>query len=231
LSNEAQQLMQRIAPAVVQSSQTTSNTAPPDRETLIAVVKQASKMTSDFEKAELLIAVAKHYIRDNELRTAYLDAVATLSSSYEQSRTLLPMLLKDDLPANATAQVVKMASLMTSDNDKANLLVKTITDHSAVTSTVRDAIIASAGTVGSSYERGRTIAAILKRGGLSNGQLVDLIAVIKPMSSSSDKATALVDLSNRYSLDDKAVRDAFMRAAETISSAYDYRRVMSAVLK
>jgi beta-lactamase regulating signal transducer with metallopeptidase domain len=229
LSSAAQRLIDRFTPAALPAL--FKQNAAPDRETLIAVVKQAAKMTSDFEKAELLITVAKYYIRDDELRTAYLDAVATMASSYEQSRTLLPLLLKDDLPAHATAQVVKIASLMSSDNDKATLLVKTITDHTSLTAGVRDAIIAATGTIGSGYDRGRTIAAILKRGGLSNGQLIDIIGLTKGMSSSTEQANVLIDVSNRHSLEDKSVRDAFMRAAETISSAYEYRRVMSAVLK
>ena len=37
-------------------------------------------MTSDYDKAELLLTVAKHYIRDDELRTAYLDAVGIVQS-------------------------------------------------------------------------------------------------------------------------------------------------------
>jgi len=232
LSDKAQQLMAQIATlSSHQQRSSRATTPPPDRETLIAVVKQAAKMTSDNDKAELLITVAKYYIRDDELRTAYLEAVGTLTSSYEQSRTLLPLMLRDDLPAHAISQVVKIASQMSSDNDKATLLVKTITDHAAMTSSIRDAMIAAAGTISSSYDRGRTISAILKRGGLTNGHLIDLLEIIKPMGSSNDKADALIELSNRYSIDDKPVRDAYMRVAETISSSYDYRRVMTAVLK
>ena len=38
---------------------------PPDLETLIAVARAARKLTSDYEKAELLITVAKNYVRDD----------------------------------------------------------------------------------------------------------------------------------------------------------------------
>ena len=202
----------------------------PDLETLIAVTRQAAKMTSDFDKAELLVTVAKHYIRDDELRTAYIDAVATMSSSYDQTRSLLPMLLADDLPPQSVAQVVKISSRITSDNDKATLFVNTVTHYDALTASTRDAIIAATATIKSDYDRRRTIVAIVARGGLTNPQVADLLRVVKTMSGSFDKASALLAVSAAYPLSDKVVRDAFMEAAESISSASDYRRVMANVL-
>ena len=117
-----------------------------DLETLIAVSRAARKLTSDNDKAELLLTVAKYYVRDDELRTAYLDAVASMTSDYDRMRTLEPMLLKDSLPMKAVAQVVKIASMMTSDNDKANLVVRTVREHSALTQAIRAALIATAAT-------------------------------------------------------------------------------------
>ena len=204
---------------------------PPDLETLIAVAKSAARMTSDYDKAELLLTVANHYIRDDELRTAYLNAAGTITSSYDQGRVLLPLLLKDDPPSYAIEQIVKIAGKMSSDFDKASLLVTTINKHESVTPTIRDAMIAAAGTIGSDFDRARTVLAILGRGGLDNTQLIDLIGVIKPISSSNDKARSLVALASESALADKQVREAFFAAAETITSSYDYRRVIASVVK
>ena len=204
---------------------------PPDLETLIAVAKSAARMTSDYDKAELLLTVAKHYIRDDELRTAYLNAAGTITSSFDQARVLLPMLLKDDPPSYAIEQIVKIAGKMSSDFDKASLLVNTIGKHESVTPSVRDAMIAAAGTIGSDFDRARTVLAIVGRGGLDNSQLIDLIGVTKPISGSNDKARSLVALASEYDLADKQVREAFFAAAETITSSYDYRRVIASVVK
>jgi len=144
---------------------------------------------------------------------------------------LLPMLLKDDLPSYAIEQVVKIAGKMSSDFDKASLLVNTIGKHESVTPSVRDAMIAAAGTIGSDFDRARTVLAIVGRGGLDNSQLIDLIGVIKPISGSNDKARSLVALASEYDLADKQVREAFFAAAETITSSYDYRRVIASVVK
>ena len=209
----------------------TTGKAPPDLETLIAVTRAARKLTSDNDKAELLLTVAKYYVSDDELRTVYLDAVASMTSDYERTRTLKPLLLKDSLPMKAVAQVVRIAAMMTSDNDKANLVVRTVMEHAALTPPIRAALIAAAATMTSDYERGRSIAAIARRGVLSSGEAIDLINAAKPMTSSDAKANALLIIAAHHSLDDAEVRRAYLRVAETISSAYDYRRAVVRALQ
>ena len=49
-----------------------------------------------------------------------------MTSDYERTRTLAPLLLKDSLPMKAVAQVVKIASMMSSDNEKASLIVRIV---------------------------------------------------------------------------------------------------------
>ncbi len=204
---------------------------PPDVETLIAVARAAKKLTSDYEKGELLVTLAKYYVRDDELRTAYLDAVASMTSDYERTRTLAPLLLKDSLPMKAVAQVVKIASMMSSDNDKASLIVRTVREHPTLTQSVRAALSATTTTMTSDYDRGRSIAAIARRGGLSNAEVIDLINAVKPMTGGYAKANALVLISSHEALHDADVRRAYLSAAETISSASDYRRAIVRVLE
>jgi len=204
---------------------------PPDVETLIAVARAAKKLTSDYEKGELLVTLAKYYVRDDELRTAYLDAVASMTSDYERTRTLAPLLLKDSLPMKAVAQVVKIASMMSSDNDKASLIVRIVREHPTLTQSIRAALIAIATTMRSDYDRGRSIAAIARRGGLSNAEVIDLINAVKPMIDGYAKANALVLIASQEALHDADVRRAYLSAAETISSASDYRRAIVRVLE
>src|SRR5689334_10622312 len=162
------------------------------------------KMTSDYDKAELILVVSKHYTPDDEVRAAYLDAVMSMHSSYDQSRALLPLLMKDDLPASSIAQVVKVASRMSSDNDKAVVFSRVMNDRVPLTAAVRDAIIAAAGTIRSDNDRGRTLIAVAKSGELANQQLINLLGTAKAMSSGYEKANVLVAVSTRYPLTDKS---------------------------
>ena len=202
-----------------------------DLETLISVVRAAAHLTSDYEKAELLISVANHYIRDDGLRTAYLDAVSTMTSDYDRSRALEPWLLKDSLPVSAVAQVVKVISSMTSDDIRAGLITKVASEYPRLTAATRAALIATLASFTSDYDRGRTIAAIAKTGDLTTGDLTALIVATIPMTSDYEKANALILLAHGNRLDDAGARKAYFRSAETMTSSYDYRRTVSEVLK
>ena len=83
----------------------------------------------------------------------------------------------------------------------------------------------------SDYDRGRSIAAIARRGGLSNAEVIDLINAVKPMIDGYAKANALVLIASQEALHDADVRRAYLSAAETISSASDYRRAIVRVLE
>jgi len=184
-------MVDRAAP----TARATARSAP-DRETLLAVAKAATKMSSDHEKAELLLTIAKYYAEDDELCTAYLDVVTSLTSDYERVRTLLPLLAVEDLPVNAIAGVTRIVPLMTSD-----------------------------------YSRGQAINAAAIRSRLTNKEIIELIDATTTITGSYEKANALVAIASHQSIDDAVVRKAFLAAAETTTSASDYRRVVSTILK
>ena len=165
-----------------------------DLETLISVTRAAAHLTSDYEKAELLITVANHYIRDDALRTAYLDAVSTMRSDYDRGRALQPWLLKDSLPTSAVAHVVKVISSMMSDDIRAGLITTVASDYPRLTGPTRAVLIATLASFTSDYDRGRTIAAIAKTGDLSAGDVTALIMATIPMTADYEKANALIVL-------------------------------------
>jgi hypothetical protein len=202
----------------------------PDVETLIAVTRAATKISSDHEKAEVLLTVAKHYVRNDELRSAYFDAVLSMHSDFERTRVLEPVLMKDTLPASASPQFVRIAETMSSDNVRGSLILRLTGVHSAMAPAMRSALIAVVGTLHSDYERGRSIAAIARRGDLSADETLRLIALAKSMSSSSEKANSLLAIAGSRTLDTPELRRAYLAAAETITSPFDYRRAVVRVI-
>ena len=88
------------------------------------------------------------------------------------------------------------------------------------------AVISLAGVLRSDFERARCIVAIARRGGLTADDAVRLIGVAKPISSSTSKADALIAIAASHSLDTPELRRAYIAAAETITSAFDYRRAI-----
>lgn len=226
------QLAVQSQPPLQQQVQQQTQQTPPDRETLIAVARSAAKMTSDYEKGELLMTIAKYYMPDDELRTVYLDAVSTLTSDYERGRTLEALFAKDKtLPPKAVAQVVKVASAMTSDYEKGNLVVNIVAHSSDLFPETRTALISSLGSITGDYDRHRAISAIVARGEFNADDAIGMINAAGSMTGSYDKANALIEIASKYGLNDAGVRKAYFKAAETISAASDYRRAMAGVLK
>jgi hypothetical protein len=203
----------------------------PDVETLIAVTHAAAKLSSDHEKAEVLLSVAKYYVPDNELRSAYFDAVLSMHNDFDRVRTLEPVLMKDSLPASATPQLVRIAAAMSSDNGRGAIVMRLASAHPSPSASTRSAVISVAGVLHSDFERSRCIGAIARRGGLTADDAVRLIGVAKPISSSTNKADALIAIAASRSLDTPELRRAYIAAAETITSAFDYRRVIVRVIE
>jgi beta-lactamase regulating signal transducer with metallopeptidase domain len=204
---------------------------PPDVETLIAVTRAATKISSDHDKAEVLLSVARYYVPDNELRSAYFDAVLSMHNDFDRTRTLEPVLMKDTLPASASPQLVRIAAAMSSDNGRGSLVMHLANSHPALTSSMRSALISVSGALHSDFERARCITAIARRGNLSSDDAIRLIGVAKSMSGSTDKANALLSIAASRPLDTAELRRAYIAAAESISSPFDYRRAIIRVIE
>ena len=201
-----------------------------DLETLIDVTKATKRMTSDSEKGQLLALIARRYQRSDELRDAYLDAVFTMTSDYERSKALLALLDRDSLPLSAVAKVLRSTAMMTSDVNKGQVLQRISPAVFADTSVQRaylDAIVAMTSDV----ERGNALRGLLKQRGLAPGVQLTLLQSLTSMTSNVEKANALMTFLTHQGITDERVRKAFFKAAETLTSDSDYRRVMAAVMK
>jgi hypothetical protein len=68
---------------------------PANKEILVLTLTSAAKIRSDYEKANVLIQVARNEVLDERLRTALLQAVKTVASDYERGRVLNVVYLKE----------------------------------------------------------------------------------------------------------------------------------------
>lgn len=203
---------------------------PVDVATLLEVTRAAKRMTSDYEKGQLLSLIAKRYVRDDSLRDAYLDAAFTVSSDYERSNAIVALLKRDTISSYSTARVLRSAKLMSSDASRA-IVLKSVSPETFADTTVQRAYMDVISAMTSDYERSTAIGAIIKAPNLSQGTRLGVLRVATLISGNNDKANVLLLFLSRHGLADDAVRRAYMKAAETISSDYDYRRVMTAVMR
>jgi hypothetical protein len=132
-------------------------------EQLAKLLKQNSRaISSDYEKATLLIQVLKNNLTDRDVRAAFFETLGTLSSDYERGRVLSVLLKRDDLATETILLALKSVGGMSSDYEKANVLIRA-SKTGAANESVRAAIIEAAHTLSSDHERGRVLTAATKK--------------------------------------------------------------------
>lgn len=203
---------------------------PVDVATLLEVTRAAKRMTSDYEKGQLLALIAKRYVRDDSLREAYLDATFSMSTDYERGKALVALLQRDSIPASSTARVLRSAKGMSSDASRV-VVLRSVSPATFADTSVQKAYVEVITAMSSDYERAQAISALIKAPQLTQAVQLAVLRTTTVISANTDKANVLLLFLNRHGLADEPVRRAFMKAAETISSDYDYRRVMTAVMK
>jgi beta-lactamase regulating signal transducer with metallopeptidase domain len=201
-----------------------------DMQTLIDVTLGLKKMSSDYDKSQMLAEIAKRYRPNDALRDAYLDIVFSMSSDYERGNALVALLSRDSLPLASTARVLQSAKLMSSDVSRA-VVLKRISVASFADTLVQKAYLEVIVAMSSDTERANAIRPFVKQRPLTPAVQLGLLRGIHLMSSDFEKANMLLLFLENQGIGDQTVRGAFMRAAEKLSSDYDYRRVMAAVLR
>jgi hypothetical protein len=126
------------------------------------LTQNSRAISSDYEKATLLIEVLKNNLTDRGVRAAFFTTLDTLSSDYERGRVLAVLLKRDDLATETIMLALKSVRGMSSDFEKANVLIRA-SKTGAANESVRDAIIEAAHALSSDHERGRVLTAATRK--------------------------------------------------------------------
>jgi len=197
------------------------------KENVLFAIKAAGSMKSDYEQSQLLIKIANGFALDQTAQAAYLSALGSIDSDYEKGRALSALLTR--APENNTLLfAIKSASTISSDYEQAQLLIK-IANGFALDQVAQTAYVSSVASIGSDYEKGRALSALLSKAPARDTLLFTLKSA-SAISSDYEKAQLLMKVA-KSSSSDEAVRNALVEAAKTINSEYERGRVLSAVFK
>jgi hypothetical protein len=201
-----------------------------DATALRDVLRQvAGDISSDYEQAQLLIAVAPMLTGKEAAIQPFFDAVATIKSDYEHSR-VLKTLLKDGTPSRAVLVLIASSTKdISSDYEKAGVL-KRVADVYLDDPRLREIFFQTVTSIRSDYERRGVLTALVKTKNQSEEVLRLLLDSAAGISSDYEKATFLIQVSNVYTGDTR-LKDAFLKAVETIRSDHERGRVLSTLLK
>ena len=201
-----------------------------DATALRDVLRQMARdISSDYEQAQLLTAVAPMLTGKEAAVQPFFDAVATIKSDYERSQ-VLKKILKQGTPSRALLVLVASSTKdISSDYEKAGVL-KGVAAVYLDDPTLRELFFQTIASIGSDYERRGVLTALVKTKSQSEEVLRLLLDSAAGIGSDYEKATFLVEVSNVYTGDTR-LKSAFLKAVETIKSDYERGRVLSVLLK
>ncbi len=201
-----------------------------DEKALQSTLAQAARqINSDYEQAQLLIGVAPVLAGRNSATPAFFQGVNTIASDYERARVLKTLLKRVEPNKELLTQVATSTKSITSDYEKAGVL-KAVAAVYLDDATLRGIFFQTVNSIDSDYEHRRVLSALIKTKNLGEEALTQLLNSAADISSDYEKATFLLEASSAYT-GDVRLRNAFLKAVETIKSDYERGRVLSALLK
>ena len=191
---------------------------------LKAALRNASTtIGGDYERAQLLIQIAKPFLANRELVADYFEAAAKIGSDYEHGRVLAAVFTRDELSKDILTALARSAAGIKSDYEKASFLIKSAENYQGDAALRREWLNAVR-TIGSDYEHHRTLTGALKPNEISTDALADLVTSAARMQSDYEKASFLIEALKHYRSDPR-LRSAFVETAKTIGSEYERGRV------
>jgi hypothetical protein len=200
-----------------------------DRAQVRRVVEQAgNSISSDYELAELLVAVAKLDGFADDSHTAFVSATGTIQSDYERRRALNALLNQDRLAPTTVQALLESASTIGSDYELAELLID-VSKRYAMNEQTRPVYIKAVSSIKSDYEHRRVLGTIVASGGLTPDMNRALLEDAARIGSDYELAEYLIQMGTKGALD-ASTRDAYFSAADKIKSDYEHRRALTPLL-
>ncbi|MBI3982060.1 MAG: M56 family metallopeptidase [Gemmatimonadetes bacterium] len=201
-----------------------------DAAVLRQVVQQARRdIESDFELAELLVAVAERQPLDEHVRVAYVEATHSIESSFERRRALSAVLGRQELSDALAAAMLVLAGDIESDFELAELLIE-ILEARPVGAAPGEAFWQAVDSIESSFERRRVLNAVVDRSGGNQVVLDQALEAGIAIDSDFEQAELLITVAGLYPAQ-QALPDAYLRAAAQVESGFERRRVLQNVVE
>jgi hypothetical protein len=197
-----------------------------------AVADIAGGISSDGDKAALLGQVADRYDGSDSLRTAFFEAVRTMTSDSDRSRVLLALLGRQRaLDRASQVDLLRAARDMTSDDAKSRVLTAFVNEGAFADDAVRRAFFDVVNTFTSDDGRSRVLLAVVRRNALSAALTRDVLTATSPMTSDHSKGEVLTAIARANPLTDAPLRAQFIGVLKTMTSDSEYRQVMDQLMK
>ncbi|RYY30646.1 MAG: hypothetical protein EOO04_04265 [Chitinophagaceae bacterium] len=195
-----------------------------NNDNLAAVLSVVKSVNTDYEKSNLLREVT-FPLNDSLAEQAYFSAVSSIGSDYEKTRAL-ERLLEHPITTNVFNQASTIASGIQADHEKANVLKKLIDKAEGQGRIPRLMMVVH--DMGSEYEKATLIRTIGEKNPNAEEDWMALITEATFITNDAEKSNLLVHLSRNLPKTANT-QDAYVKAARSIKSEYEYGKALKAI--
>jgi beta-lactamase regulating signal transducer with metallopeptidase domain len=189
----------------------------------------AREVSSDYERAQLLLYNLDEFMANDKSREAYFDAVDQLGSDYERSRVLRSAFERHELTAEQLARVLHAAEGISSDYERSRIL-KAVSARELADQGLRDAYFRNVEGIHSDYERSQVLQQLLDEAEDDPELAARILKAVLDVDSDYERAQVLVSTSRTY-LKYPELHDLYFDAVEEIDSNYERGRVLLTLME
>jgi hypothetical protein len=196
---------------------------PLEEPTALAVLELGEKISGDYERAQVLMAVAaKARLSTDAEREEFLRACDGIKGDYEHARVLHALVDQPELSPALSRAALASASSIHGDYEKAGVLVALAERHSP---DARE-YLKAAGTLSGDYERSRALKALIAAQRLNARNQVEVIHQAARLGD-YESAEVLLAVSRRQALSEDALKE-YEAAAKRLGD-FSRNRVLAAL--
>lgn len=183
-------------------------------------------INSDYEKAGVLKNLIEKGKVEGENYQKLLDVIGAINSDYEKAGVALRLIEKGIPNQQAYDQFIKVTAAIHSDYEHAKVL-KRLLDQPIPAGVNFDQVLSLINNIGSDYERAGVLKKVASKE-LSTEQWLSLIKATSAITSNYEKSGVLVQIARTMPKNEKT-EEAYRQAAKTVSSDYEFGKVMKAL--
>ncbi len=182
-------------------------------------------INADYEKSGTLQTIVKQPLNKDQLGQVIAIA-GTINGDYEKAQVLKAIISKAGLVTENCDKLLDVAATVGGDYEKAGILTELVQNDSLSDESFGRLLFVT-GHIGGDYEKAGVLTKITEQSITEPDQWVSLIKATAGINAAYEKSNTMVAIAHKMPKDQR-VRAAYMDAAKTISSDYEYSQAVKA---
>ena len=180
--------------------------------------KVNARMTSDFDRRQILTAIARAVTLDAPAAAAYMRIVESMRSDFDRRQALSAVLAAKPLPPGVADLALKTTADMKSDFDRRQVLHTALANGASVEHV--GALLPALASMRSSFDKREVLLDLIRTGSLGADAKPGVLNAVDGVGSDFDKRMVLTAFVRQYGIE-ASTRDVYFGAVKTMRSDHD----------